>query len=63
MHVKPAETALPWIYRGFCVLGYSCDDTMEDISAIVKTVGIAIARLESGEKVLVAQVIASVEIG
>jgi hypothetical protein len=45
------------------VLGYSCDDTMEDISAIVKTVGIAIARLESGEKVLVAQVIASVEIG
>ena len=36
---------------------------MEDISAMVNTRGMAIARLESGEKVLVAQVTASVEMG
>lgn len=63
MHVRPAETALPWTYRGACVLGYSCDDTMEEISAIVYTKGMAIARFESGMNVLVAQVTARVEMG
>lgn len=45
------------------MLGYSCDDTIEEISAMVYTIGMAIARLESGANVLVAQVTASVEIG
>ena len=63
MHVRPADTALPWTYRGPCVGGYNCDDTSEEISAIVYTSGMPIARLESGAKVLVAQVTASVEIG
>jgi hypothetical protein len=51
------------MYRGFCDLGYSCDETIEETSAIVYTIGIAIARFESGANVFVAQVTASVEIG
>lgn len=45
------------------MLGYSCDDTIEEISAMVNTIGMAIARLLSGAKVLVAQVTARVDIG
>ncbi|KIH91087.1 hypothetical protein SPBR_01664 [Sporothrix brasiliensis 5110] len=40
-----------------------CEDTMDEMSAIVYTNGMEMARLESGAKVLVAQVTASVEMG
>lgn len=61
--VRPAEMALPRLYRGPCSVGYNCADTIEEISAIENTKGMPNARLASGEKVFVAQVTVRVEIG
>lgn len=61
--VKPAETALPWIYRGPCWLGYSCDETTLDTFAMEYAKGIPNALLESGDRLVATQVTASVEMG